>query len=389
MASIKYLLEKRRGAGGSRGGGGGGSSSGGSRGGSSSGSGSTGSSGGSSRGGTSGTGSSSSGSSSGRNSGSPPPYSSVGGSSPGYSRTGSYGSQSTLSSGPSSYGSRNTFSIPPGQPFAGRAIGGGLRSGIYSRGGYGSGLPLVAGGAIGAGIGYYGVSGLGFPYGYWPLYYHPHYYGDDEYGPYSNSSRPGGVLVSSSFSPPSLTSSEPPQYLVYGDADSVSNVTAALTTDCSATIVVGSTPIQENGSYDSSVNMTLLPSISPWNYLAYYRGSSFALYAFFQDNHNDSQRLVNYTEPEPTSPIYYFPADQRNQSFESCVNDTLNTWLPIQEAAQASSSSTPGVTSGTGRLETSSRAGGSAALIGVLLLSGMRWHLIVFVFAFLTLLLSQ
>ncbi|GAA5983549.1 hypothetical protein JCM5350_000271 [Sporobolomyces pararoseus] len=389
MVSIKYLLEKRRGAGGgggSRGGGGGGSTSGGgSRGGTSSGSGSTGSFGGTNKGGNSGTGSSSSG----RNSDPPPPYSSVGGSSPGYSRTGSYGSQSTLSSGPSSYGSRNTFSIPPGQPFAGRAIGGGLRSGIYSRGGYGSGLPLVAGGAIGAGIGYYGVSGVGFPYGYWPLYYHPHYYGDDEYGPYSNSSRPGGVLVSSSFSPPSLTSSEPPQYMVYGDLDSVSNVTEALTSDCGATIVVPSTPIQENGSYDSSVNMTLLPSISPWNYLAYYRGSSFALYAFFQDNQNDSQRLVNYTEPEPTSPIYYFPADQRNQSFESCVNDTLNTWLPIQEGAQSSSSSTGGATSDAGRLEMSSRAGGLAALFGVLLLSGMRWQLIVFFFAFLSLLLSQ
>ncbi|GAA5906534.1 uncharacterized protein JCM6883_004509 [Sporobolomyces salmoneus] len=367
MVSIKYLLEKRRGAGGRGGGGsiGGGSSSGGSsRGGSSSG----GSSSGSNRGGSP-----------------PPPYSSVGGSSSGYSRSGSYGSQSTLSSGPSSFGSRSTFPIPASQPFAGRLVGGGVRSGIYSRGGYGSGLPLVAGGAIGAGIGYYGVSGVGFPYGYWPLYYHPHYYGNDEYGRYANSSRPGGVLVSSSFSPPSLTSSNPPQYMVYGDVDSVSNVTEALTTDCSATIVVGSTPIQENGEYDSSVNMTLLPSISPENYLSFYRGSSFALYAFFDNNANDSQRLVNYTEPEPTSPVFYYPGDQRNQSFESCVNDTINTWLPIQEAASA----TAGSTSGSSQLELRARTGGLAALVGILLLSGMRWQSLVMLFAFLSLIFLQ
>lgn len=267
-------------------------------------------------------------------------------------------------------------------------VGGGLRSGIYSRGGYGSGIPLVAGGAIGAGIGYYGVAGLGFPYGYWPLYYHPHYYGDDEYGPYANSSRPGGVLVSSSFSPPSLTSQDPPQYMVYGDVDSVSNVTEALTTDCSAMIVVGSTPIQEDGGYDASVNGTLLPSISPKNYLSYYRGSSFALYAFFDNNVNDSQRLVNYTEPASNGPTFYYPGDQRNLTFESCVNDTINTWLPIQEAAQLSSSS-PGVSGATNRFEASLKLGGLMGLLGILLLSGTKRQTIVLLLALCMVLISQ
>lgn len=178
--------------------------------------------------------------------------------------------------------------------------------------------------------------------------------------------------------------------MVYGDADSVSNVTEAITSDCSATIVVGSTPIQENGGYDSSVNMTLLPSISPWNYLSYYRGSSFALYAFFDNNQNDSQRLVNYTEPEPTSPLFYYPGDQRNQTFESCVNDTINTWLPIQEAAQSSSVSIGGTsTSGTSRLETMSRTGGLAALCGILLLSGVKYNLVVMLSFLLLLFVMQ
>lgn len=174
--------------------------------------------------------------------------------------------------------------------------------------------------------------------------------------------------------------------MVYGDTESVSNVIEALQTDCNATVVVGSTPLQDNGGYDSSVNMTLLPSVSPWNYLTYYRSSSFALYAFFQDNKNDSQRLVNYTEPEPTSPLYYYPADQRNTTFETCVNSTISTWLPIQQLA---SGSTSVPTSSAGSLQPSTRIGGLAALIGIMLLSGMRWHLIVVVLALLSLLSLQ
>lgn len=43
---------------------------------------------------------------------------------------------------------------------------------------------IIAGGVLfGAGYGVYratNVGGLGFPYGYWPIYYGPAYYGDDE-----------------------------------------------------------------------------------------------------------------------------------------------------------------------------------------------------------------
>ncbi|GAA5934596.1 uncharacterized protein JCM15063_004627 [Sporobolomyces koalae] len=390
MVSIKYLLEKRRGAGF----GGGGRSSGGSRGGSSGGS--RGSSGTGSRGGGSGSSGSTGGSSGGTRGGSGSSGSSsggtrnggVGGSGQGISRTGTWGSQSTLSSGPSSYGSRSTFSIPASQPFAGRLVGGGLRSGISSRGRYGSGFPFLAGAGIG-GLGYYGVAGLGFPYGYWPLYYHPHYYGDDEYGPHSNSSRPGGVLVAASFSPPSLAASDPPQYMVYGDADSVSNVTEALTADCAATIVVPSTRLNDDGGYDASVNTTLLPPITPTNVQTYYRSSSFALYSFFEGQQNDSQALVNYTEPAVSSPVFYYPQDQLNQTFADCVNQTISTWLPIQAAASSSSSSGSTSTSAASpSLGASTRTGGVALIMGMLLLSGLRWQFLFCIVIFLCCLLS-
>jgi hypothetical protein len=72
---------------------------------------------------------------------------------------------------------------------------------------------------------------------YWPLYYGHGYYGDDEvrlseihlfppnspssleqYGPHSNSSRPGGALAVASFSPSSLAdaATAPPEYMIYG-----------------------------------------------------------------------------------------------------------------------------------------------------------------------------
>jgi len=126
--------------------------------------------------------------------------------------------------------------------------------------------------------------------------------------------------------------------MVYGDADSVGNVTEAITTDCSATIVVGSTPLNDDGGYSSDVNTTLLPPITPSNVRTYYRSSSFALYSFFEGQPEDPESLVNYTAPAVNSPIYYYPQAQLNQSFADCVNSTIQTWLPIQEAAQSSSS---------------------------------------------------
>lgn len=256
-----------------------------------------------------------------------------------------------------------------------------MRSGISGRRGYGSGYPLAAGVGAGA-LGYAYVGGLGFPYGYWPLYMHGGYYGNDEYGRYGNRERPGGVLVSASFSPSALTSADPPQYMIYGDADSVGNITEALTTDCSATIVVGSTPLNDDGGYSSDVNTTLLPPITPSNVRTYYRSSSFALYSFFEGQPEDPESLVNYTAPAVNSPIYYYPQAQLNQTFMDCANSTIQTWLPIQEAATSSNTVTSAAT------KTVSTSLSLVGMMSMLLLSGgarSKQLLIVCLFVFLSL----
>ncbi|GAA5957838.1 hypothetical protein JCM8115_006263 [Rhodotorula mucilaginosa] len=322
MVSVRYLLEKRRGFGGGRGSRGGSSSSGSSSGGRAP------SRGGG--GGSSGTGST--------------------------SRTGQPG----RSISPYNNGGGAPRTIPAGTAFAGRQFGGLPRSQIYSGYGYGGGYGGFArgaalGGVAGFGFGY--VGGLGFPFGMWPLYYGPRYYGDDEYGPHSNSSRPGGPLAASSFSPPGSAAGAPPQYMIYGDADSIDNATLALSEDCQAFTVVPLTHVQDDGAYPEGTNTTLLPALDPSNVLAYYRASSFALYSFFDDRQVDPNATVNYTEPISTQP-YLFSASERDAAFQQCVNETLADALPIED----------GYVETSGALRVQSSAASSPLLLMPLLL---------------------
>lgn len=174
----------------------------------------------------------------------------------------------------------------------------------------------------------------------WPLYYGPRYYGDDEYGPHSNSSRPGGPLAAASFSPPGSAAGAPPQYMIYGDADSIDNATLALSEDCQAYTVVPLTYVQDNGAYPDGTNTTMLPALDPSNVLAYYRASSFALYSFFDDRQPDPNATVNYTEPISTQP-YLFPASERDAAFQQCVNETLADALPIEDGYVETSGAFP------------------------------------------------
>ncbi|GAA5889122.1 hypothetical protein JCM8208_007775 [Rhodotorula glutinis] len=327
MVSIKHLLEKRRGIGGGGGRGGGGSSSGGRSSGGSSSSGSSTRSGTSSRSGPPGY--------------SPSPF--------GYGG----GAPRTISGG--------------GVPFAGRQFGGATRGSIYSGRGYGGGYGNYArgaalGGVAGFGFGY--VGGLGFPYGYWPLYYGHGYYRDDEYGPHSNESRPGGPLAAASFSPAQLNTSVMPMYMVYGDEASIGNVTQALQDDCGAALVVDSTPVSDDGAFPSSTNTTLLPRLDPSNVLTYYRSSSFALYSFFEGQEADPAATVNYTETVSTPPFQY-PADARDLEFESCVNQTIQQTLPIEEGY--TSAAYRGVEAGRGQVL-------AAAALAVLVVNGVQWQ---------------
>ncbi|GAA6031261.1 hypothetical protein JCM8097_005572 [Rhodosporidiobolus ruineniae] len=277
--------------------------------------------------------------------------------------------------------------IPSSAVFSGREFGGGTRSSIYQGNGYGGGYPgtyasggsaaakgAVLGGTVGLGYGY--VAGMGFPYGYWPLYIGPHYYSNDEYGPYSNSSRPGGALTVSSLSPASSNaSSSPPQYLVFGDASSVSNVTAALSSRCAAAIVVGTTPVKDDGTYASSPmassnqSAPLLPGLNPQNVLSYYRSSSFALYSFFDNQPTNPNSTVNYTSPASQPAPFLYPSSARNTSFESCLNSTIADALPIEQGKL--------YTSGAAKARMAGEQGRMAlfAAVGAMcVLGGVRWQ---------------
>ncbi|BGP18154.1 hypothetical protein JCM10213v2_006209 [Rhodosporidiobolus nylandii] len=396
MVSLAYLqqlangrLEKRRGGGGHGGGGGGGHSSGGGGGhSSSSGGGSKGSSSSSHAG---------EGSSSGGSKGSPPAYS-PGGAPPPYAPYSSGGQAfggsrsvphtsipgSTAASGPSILGGGAPRTIVGGAPFAGRQFGGGTRGQIYGGSGYGGAGRYAAGGAVaglGAGAAFGYVGGLGFPYGYWPLYLGPHYYGDDEYGPYSNSSRPGGSLSVASLSPSSLpnATTSAPQYLLYGDAASLTAATTALQGNCSAVVVVNNTRVNDQGAYESNPtaqgnsSQALLPG---------YRSSSFALYSFFTDHVPSSNATANYTAPPspPAAATFLYAPEQRNQTFEQCLNATIAGALPIEEGSYKAVSSS----AAAGRAaQVEGRAVGLAALAALCVVGGARWQMVMLLVALL------
>ena len=153
---------------------------------------------------------------------------------------------------------------------------------------------------------------------------------DEQYGPSDNSSRPGGPLASSSFSAPLPSpNSTTPQYLIHGDTTSISTILDSLTTQCSALIIVPSTPLLGDNSYPPSTNLTLLPTPNPANIQQYYRNSSFALYAYFDDLIPSPEASINFTAPSLEPFIY--AAALRNTTFDACVNATISENLPIEE----------------------------------------------------------
>lgn len=136
-----------------------------------------------------------------------------------------------------------------------------------------------------------------------------------------------------SFSSPSSSSTSPPEYSLYGDSDSIGNVTEALNSNCSALTVIPSTILTSNGSLPQGINTSLLPLYNPNYTEAYFRASSFALSSYFDDNTPDPAAVVNFTAPTP-APIL-LPASTRNVSFEACLSDTIANALPIEQGSWA------------------------------------------------------
>ncbi|KZO99197.1 hypothetical protein CALVIDRAFT_405001 [Calocera viscosa TUFC12733] len=208
-------------------------------------------------------------------------------------------------------GSTTIKSIPAGVPFSGREYDGGIRPQVYGSRTLGSGYPYGGGG--------FWLVGRPFPFGFWPIYYHPFYYGDDEYGPENNSSRPGGpesiTLIQSN------NTAEPANntYHILGDSDSVRAVLDALVFNCSA---VNST------ISPYSANATGAPQ--PQQAIQYYRASSFVL---FLDSYNNTAALPANAPPSNTT-ASNVTADTPlpsglDMTFLNCINETIGNAVPM------------------------------------------------------------
>ncbi|KIO27972.1 hypothetical protein M407DRAFT_185280 [Tulasnella calospora MUT 4182] len=238
----------------------------------------------------------------------------------------SYGGKS-FSSG---FGGGRPFSIPAGQVFAGRLTGGGTRDQIYGTQRYGSGYTYSDRGSF--------VTGRGFPFGFWPIYAFPiAYYGNREYGPWHNSSRPGRNMswtqvTSSSWSQQAqkrgllerqqITNNATAPYYLIGDYDSLVAVSDLLRSDCNATV---------GGVIDYNPDQNAIP---PEEFLQYYRSSSFALTlsSYWDPANSVNNQPASNDSALTTVPDVPIPPGT-DLNFLDCLNSTIGNNLPVMDAA--------------------------------------------------------
>ncbi|KAK0238994.1 hypothetical protein EDD85DRAFT_951206 [Armillaria nabsnona] len=260
---------------------------------------------------------------------------SSGGSSSGSSGSSSSGKASSVSAegtskAASSYskGGGSTSTIPSGQLFAGRSIGGGTRDQVFGTKSYGSGYPGISG---------RGVAGRGFPFYFWPVVWGgaagagtAAYLHSDEYGLPDNSSRPGGPMVSVTFNSSAGDSSK---FQVVSDNTTVTSLVSDITGNCSSLL---NTPFTiTTNAYNTSD-----PSAPrPEQIIPYYRASSVYLTL---DGYNNT--AVSESENATDVPL---PA-WVNTTVIDCLNQTIGAAVPLVDADISSSTSSSIYSSPTG-----------------------------------------
>ncbi|KIJ29195.1 hypothetical protein M422DRAFT_235374 [Sphaerobolus stellatus SS14] len=199
----------------------------------------------------------------------------------------------------SSMGTTKSSTIPSGQVFAGRQIGGGTRAQIYGTRQYGSGYPGQTTSS---------VTGRGFPFGFWPVTFGnltgsaiENQINSTEYGDPTNSTRPGGALFTAPFQAPNSNSSF--IYRLLADNETVTALIPAIISSCSP----------------SSQNITATPfntsAPKPEQIIQYYRSSSIAL--SFDEYNNSALFSNNSNTPDTKLPTFW------NQTFSDCLNSTI------------------------------------------------------------------
>ncbi|EJD46887.1 hypothetical protein AURDEDRAFT_184133 [Auricularia subglabra TFB-10046 SS5] len=230
--------------------------------------------------------------------------------------------------------------VPAGQPFAGRRLGGGTRDSVFGSRTFGSGT------------GGRGVRGAGLPYYFWPLAwgaglgYGAGYLHDNEFGTPTNSTRPGGALVQVAIVAPPPTSSA---YHVIADNSTAAALIGTITESCGADIA--NKPLRSKpftGSPDDP---------RPESAIQYYRASSVVLTL---DGYNNTAALGDDAKL-PDTPL----PTGINTTFMDCLNRTIGASVPLVDAVQAASD---GGSNGSNP--------GGVSLNGVQALSAPLWLLV-------------
>ncbi|KAF8626492.1 hypothetical protein AX17_006547 [Amanita inopinata Kibby_2008] len=189
--------------------------------------------------------------------------------------------------------------IPSGQLFAGRPAGGGTRSQIYGTSQYGSGYPGVIG---------RGTTERGFPFYFWPVvwvngdgtgtgsYLYP-----PDYGLPTNTSRPGGPLMTAAF----VSNSQNNTFRIIADNVTSPEAITAMT-------------------YNDT---TQLPR--PEQVIQYYRASSVVMTL---DGYNNTAVLEAQGTPDVPLP------SNIDNGLLNCLNETIGGAVPLVDASADNSS---------------------------------------------------
>ncbi|KAJ7185317.1 hypothetical protein C8R46DRAFT_881202, partial [Mycena filopes] len=213
-------------------------------------------------------------------------------------------------------GGGSSVAIPAGQPFSGRMEGGGTRTQIFGTQTYGSGYPGVSGP---------GVANRGFPFFFWPLSFgvrsHRTYLNSNsEYGHADNSSRPGGVMTTASFSSNAANTTV---FRILADNATTTSLVSDIFANCSTHL---------SSSLANTVitpyNETATSPPQPEQVIQYYRASSIALSL---DGYNDTSLFEDdgtSDVPLPTS---------IDTALLTCLNQTIGSAAPLIDATRLAS----------------------------------------------------
>ncbi|CCA75115.1 hypothetical protein PIIN_09099 [Serendipita indica DSM 11827] len=204
-----------------------------------------------------------------------------------------------------------TISNDSVHPFVGRQFGGAKRKQIAGTRAFGSGYPWDSDNAA-------TLSGRGFPFGTWPIWWGNDFMGTDEYNSTKDTIRPGGQLVTAPVQlikagSPFTNATEDEMYYILGDTQSVTFMMISFVTWCHVK------PAWPTKFDPLSPNTPIRLE----NVFQYYRASSFALASTLYNNTFARTSIANSTESSP------LPAQVEYSDYRQCVDSVISNALPV------------------------------------------------------------